>query len=51
VLVLTAGVSAGLAQKIIASKGVTNVTGYIKKGAGIILVGTGIYLLVSLFIV
>jgi cytochrome c biogenesis protein CcdA len=50
VLVLTAGVSAGLAQKIIASKGVTNVTGYIKKGAGIILVGTGIYLLVFLFI-
>jgi cytochrome c biogenesis protein CcdA len=50
VLVLTAGVSAGLAQKIIASKGLNNATTYIKKGAGIILVGTGIYLLISLFI-
>jgi cytochrome c-type biogenesis protein len=49
-LVLTAGVSAGLAQKIIASKGITNVTEYIKKGAGIILIGTGVYLVVSIFI-
>lgn len=50
VLVLTAGVSAGLAQKIIASKGVTNVTGYIKKSAGVILIGTGLYLLISPFL-
>lgn len=49
-LVLAAGVSAGLAQKIIASKGIGNITTYIKKGAGIILIGTGIYLLVSLFV-
>jgi cytochrome c biogenesis protein CcdA len=51
VLVLTAGISAGLAQKIIASRGIGNVTTYIKKGAGIVLVGTGIYLLVSFFII
>ena len=50
VLVLTAGISAGMAQKIIASKGINNVTAYIKKGAGIILIGTGIYLFISLFI-
>jgi cytochrome c biogenesis protein CcdA len=49
-LVLAAGVSAGLAQKIIASKGIGNITTYIKKGAGIILIGTGIYLLISLFV-
>ncbi len=48
-LVLTAGVSAGFAQRIVADKGISNVTTYIKKGAGVILIGTGAYLVVTLY--
>jgi len=48
VLVLTAGVSAGMAQKIVANRGVRYFTNYVKKGAGAILVVTGIYLLITL---
>jgi cytochrome c biogenesis protein CcdA len=49
VLVLGAGISAGFAQKVLASKGISNFSSYSKKVAGVILVGVGIYLLVSLF--
>lgn len=48
-LVLTAGVSAGLAQRIIANRRITDFTTYVKKGAGIILIGVGIYLFITLF--
>jgi cytochrome c-type biogenesis protein len=44
VLVFGAGVSTGFAQKIIASKGISNFSDYSKKISGIILIGVGIYL-------
>jgi cytochrome c biogenesis protein CcdA len=44
VLVLGAGISAGFAQKVLASKGIANFSSYSKKIAGVILVGVGIYL-------
>jgi len=50
VLVLGAGISAGFAQKVLASKGISNFSSYSKKAGGIILIGVGIYLLVFLFI-
>lgn len=49
ILVLGAGISAGFAQKVLASKGMANFSSYSKKVAGVILVGVGIYLLISLF--
>ncbi len=49
ILVLTAGVSAGIAQKIIANKEINNFTTFIKKGAGIVLIGAGIYLFSLIF--
>jgi len=44
VLVLGAGISAGFAQKVLASKGIANFSSYSKKIAGVILMGVGIYL-------
>jgi cytochrome c-type biogenesis protein len=48
VLVFGAGVSAGFAQKVIASRGLSNFADYSKKAAGVILVGVGIYLFITL---
>ena len=48
VLVLGAGISAGFAQKVLASKGISNFSNYSKKVAGVILIGVGVYLLISL---
>ncbi|MDD5083128.1 MAG: cytochrome c biogenesis protein CcdA [Dehalococcoidales bacterium] len=44
VLVFAAGISAGFAQKVLASKGIANFSSYSKKIAGVILIGVGIYL-------
>jgi len=44
VLVLGAGISAGFAQKVLASKGIANFSSYSKNIAGVILIGVGIYL-------
>ena len=44
VLVLGAGISAGFAQRVLASKGISNFSTYSKKAAGVILIGVGIYL-------
>ncbi len=49
VLVLGAGISAGFAQKILASKGIANFSNYAKKIAGVVIVGVGIYLITYLF--
>lgn len=44
VLVLGAGISAGLAGKLLASRNLANFSAYSKKVAGVILAGVGIYL-------
>ncbi len=44
VLVLCAGISAGFAQRVLASKGISNFSTYSKKAGGVILIGVGIYL-------
>jgi cytochrome c biogenesis protein CcdA len=44
VLVLGAGISAGFAQKVLASKNISNFSAYSKKIGGVILIGVGIYL-------
>ena len=44
VLVLGAGISAGFAQRVLASKGISNFSTYSKKVGGVILIGVGIYL-------
>jgi cytochrome c biogenesis protein CcdA len=49
VLVFGAGISTGFAQKIIASKGISNFADYSKKIAGLILIGVGIHLIIILF--
>ena len=49
VLVLGAGISAGFAQRVLASKGISNFSTYSKKVAGVILIGVGIYLFTYLF--
>jgi cytochrome c-type biogenesis protein len=49
VLVFGAGISAGFAQKVIASRGISNFSNYSKKVAGVILVGVGTYLFITLF--
>ena len=49
VLVLGAGISAGFAGRVLASKGISNFSTYSKKAGGAILVGVGIYLLTCLF--
>ncbi len=48
VLVLGAGISTGFAQRVLESKGISNVSNYSKKMGGILLIGVGIYLLASL---
>jgi cytochrome c-type biogenesis protein len=50
VLVLGAGISVGFAQKVMASKGVSNFSNYPKKAGGVLLIGVGIYLLINLFL-
>ena len=49
VLVLGAGISAGFAQRVLASKGITNFSSYSKKAGGVILIAVGVYLLIYLF--
>ena len=49
ILVLGAGISAGFAQKVLASRGIANFSDYSKKIAGVILIGAGIYLFIYLF--
>ncbi len=49
VLVLGAGISTGFAQKVLASKGVSNFSAYSKKVGGVIMIGVGIYLFTYLF--
>ncbi|MFC1950748.1 cytochrome c biogenesis CcdA family protein [Chloroflexota bacterium] len=49
VLILGAGISAGFAQKVLGSRGISNFSTYSKKAGGIILIGVGIYLLTYLF--
>jgi len=44
VLVLGAGISVSFAQRILASKGISNFSTYSKKAGGVILIGVGIYL-------
>lgn len=48
VLVLGAGISAGFAQRVLESKGIANFSNYFKKVCGVLLIGVGIYLAVSL---
>ena len=48
VLVLGAGISVGFAQRVLASKRISNFAAYSKKVAGIILIGVGIYLFIAL---
>jgi cytochrome c-type biogenesis protein len=47
-VLLAVGVSAGAAQKAIANRGLTRATSYIKKGAGVLLICVGLYLIVML---
>jgi len=49
VLVLGAGISAGFAQRVLESKGLSNFSNYSKKAGGVLLIGVGIYLLTYLF--
>ena len=49
VLVLGAGISAGFAQRVLESRGISNFSAYSKKAGGVILIGVGIYLLTYLF--
>jgi cytochrome c-type biogenesis protein len=49
VLVLGAGISAGFAQRVLESKGISNFSTYSKKAGGVLLIGVGIYLLTNLF--
>ncbi len=49
VLVLGAGISAGFAQRVLESRGISNFSTYSKKAAGVILIGVGIYLFTYLF--
>ncbi|NQT31806.1 MAG: sulfite exporter TauE/SafE family protein [Deltaproteobacteria bacterium] len=48
VLVLGAGISAGFAQRVLESRGISNFSSYSKKAAGVILIGVGIYLFIYL---
>jgi cytochrome c-type biogenesis protein len=49
ILVLGAGISAGFAQRVLASKGIANFSNYSKKVGGLFLIGAGAYLIISLF--
>ena len=48
VLVLGGGISVGFAQSVIRSRGIANFSSYSKKIAGVILIGVGIYLFITL---
>ena len=48
-LVLGAGISAGFAQRVVASKGINNFSNYSRKAGGVILIGAGAYLFTYLF--
>ncbi len=48
VLVLGAGISAGFAQKVLASRGISNFSAYSKKVGGVVLIGVGIYFITYL---
>jgi cytochrome c biogenesis protein CcdA len=45
VLVFGAGISVGFAQKVIESKGISDISKYTKKIGGAVLIGVGVYLL------
>ncbi len=47
VLVLGAGISVGFAQKVLASKGVADFSSYSKKVGGILLIGVGVWLILT----
>ncbi|NLE07769.1 MAG: cytochrome c biogenesis protein CcdA, partial [Dehalococcoidales bacterium] len=47
VLVLGAGISVGFAQKMLASRGVANFTSWSKKVGGVVLIGVGVYLIIT----
>jgi cytochrome c biogenesis protein CcdA len=49
VLVLGAGISTGFAQRVLASRGIANVSDYSKKVAGVFMIGAGVYLAITLF--
>lgn len=49
VLILGAGISTGFAQRVLASKGISNFSSYSKKAGGVLLIGVGAYLLTYLF--
>ena len=49
VLVLGAGISAGFAERVLASRGISNFSTYSKKAGGVILIGVGIYLFTYIF--
>ena len=49
VLVLGAGISAGFAQRVLASQGISNFSNYSKKAGGVLLIAVGVYLLTYLF--
>jgi cytochrome c biogenesis protein CcdA len=49
ILVLGAGISAGFAQTVLASRGIANFSNYSKKFGGVLLIGAGLYLIISLF--
>lgn len=49
VLVVGAGISAAFAQRVLASRGISNFSNYSKKAGGVLLIGVGAYLLTYLF--
>lgn len=46
---ISAGISTGFAQKVLESKGIANFSNYFKKVCGVLLIGVGVYLAISLF--
>jgi len=49
VLVLGAGISAGFAQRVLTSKGISTFSNYSRKAGGVLLIGAGTYLIACLF--
>jgi cytochrome c biogenesis protein CcdA len=49
ILVLGAGISAGFAQRVLASRRIANFSNYSKKVGGVLLIAAGVYLVVCLF--
>lgn len=47
VLVLGAGISVGFAQRVLESRGISNFSSWSKKIGGVILIGVGIYLIIT----